>query len=26
MPALTLPDVSGTPVDLARFRGRPLLI
>lgn len=26
MPAITLPDVSGTPVDLARFRGRPLLI
>ncbi len=26
MPALILPDVSGTPVDLARFRGRPLLI
>ena len=26
MPAITLPDVSGTPVDLARFGGRPLLI
>ncbi|MEG2803012.1 TlpA disulfide reductase family protein [Stenotrophomonas sp.] len=26
MPALTLPDVSGAAVDLARFRGRPLLI
>jgi thiol-disulfide isomerase/thioredoxin len=26
MPAITLPDVDGTPVDFARFRGRPLLI
>ncbi|WP_313344425.1 TlpA disulfide reductase family protein [Stenotrophomonas sp.] len=26
MPAITLPDVDGTPVDFTRFRGRPLLI
>lgn len=26
MPTLTLPDVDGTPVDFARFRGRPLLV
>ncbi len=26
MPAITLPDVSGKAVDLAGFRGRPLLI
>jgi thiol-disulfide isomerase/thioredoxin len=26
MPAITLPDVDGTPVDFARFGGRPLLI
>jgi thiol-disulfide isomerase/thioredoxin len=26
MPAITLPDVDGIPVDLARFQGRPLLI
>lgn len=26
MPAITLPDIHGHPVDLARFRGRPLLI
>lgn len=26
MPAIILPDVDGTPVDFARFAGRPLLI
>lgn len=26
MPAITLPDVDGVPVDFARFAGRPLLI
>lgn len=26
MPAITLPDVEGTAVDFARFRGRPLVI
>lgn len=26
MPAITLPDVEGKPVDFARFGGRPLLI
>lgn len=26
MPAITLPDIHGHPVDLARFRGSPLLI
>jgi peroxiredoxin len=26
MPAITLPDIHGHPVDLAGFRGRPLLI
>lgn len=26
MPAITLPDADGTPVDFAGFRGRPLLI
>ncbi len=26
VPAITLPDLDGHPVDLARFRGRPLLI
>ncbi|MFL9583274.1 TlpA family protein disulfide reductase [Stenotrophomonas sp. AB1(2024)] len=26
MPAIVLPDVDGTPVDFAAFRGRPLLI
>lgn len=26
MPAIILPDVDGTPVDFAAFRGRPLLI
>lgn len=26
MPAITLPDVDGAPVDFARFHGRPLLI
>ncbi len=26
LPAIVLPDLSGTPVDLAAFRGRPLLI
>ena len=26
MPAITLPDVDGTPVDFASFGGRPLLI
>lgn len=26
LPAITLPDIHGHPVDLARFRGRPLLI
>ncbi|MDY0979811.1 TlpA disulfide reductase family protein [Stenotrophomonas sp. CFBP8994] len=26
MPAITLPDVDGTPLDFARFGGRPLLI
>lgn len=26
LPTITLPDLHGQPVDLARFRGRPLLI
>ena len=26
LPAITLPDLDGQPVDLATFRGRPLLI
>lgn len=26
MPAITLPDLDGRPVDLAHYRGRPLLI
>lgn len=26
LPAITLPDLDGAPVDLARFTGRPLLI